>query len=291
MWRQFSIAIAALLMVTGPAAAETKETVLAPSMPWNLDETEKGCALRRTFGTDQPPFFLEMRRFAPGDGFVLIVSGRELRSLDASSTLKVRYGKLPQHDEPVPFSLGETVYEKNQKPVRTIFASSNLGQRSATGIGDTMTSIIEAQATNVVLEWADKRIEIKTGPLDKAFAAMRKCTDALVESWGLDPEVQGTLARRAWPINQAQWAREIQGAYPPDLASNGQQARVNVLMMVDATGKPTDCKVINSYNNPKFDAVACAGMMKSAQFTPALDHAGNAVASYYNTAIKYSISR
>lgn len=35
-----------------------------------------------------------------------------------------------------------------------------------------------------------RELVLKTGPLDKAFAAWRQCTDQLVRSWGLDPVQQ-----------------------------------------------------------------------------------------------------
>ena len=287
-WTNSALAFVLSIAIAVPAHAD--ETVFTPKSPWNLDGTDSGCALRRTFGTDEPPLYLEMRRFAPGDGFLLIVTGKQLSSIGRSTKLKVRYGQLPGHDEPIRFSLGGTTYQKNKAPIATIFASSDLGQPSPNRIGDTMTPIIEAQATNVALEWRDKRIVMQTGPLDKPFAIMRKCTDSLLETWGLDVEVQRTLARRVAAINQARWASEIQKVYPSDLAGMGQQARVNIIMMVDEKGKPTGCKVLSSYNNARFDTLACKGMMENAEFIPALDRAGNPVASYYTTAVNYSVN-
>lgn len=72
-------------------------------------------------------------------------------------------------------------------------------------------------------------------------------------------------------------------------ASRGQQGRVNVRLLVAATGRPTDCKVVRSYNEPAFDKLACEKLLRYGRFEPALDASGTAVPSYYATTVVWFI--
>lgn len=280
--------MAVVLATPMPACAD--EIVLAPSTSWTLDATPSGCALRRSFGAGSPPVFLEMQRFAPGDGFQLIASGDELNWIKPGTRLYVKYGSLPHHDEPVSFKSGETARE-DRRPIPTIFATSSLGDEDSEGGeegGAEVTPWMEAQVSEITLQRPGKSVILKTGPLDKPFAVMRQCTDALLKTWGLDPAVQNSLSRPAVPINIRRWAWAIK--YPTVAAMGGEQARVNFRMLVGADGSPTDCTVLRSYNDRSFDAVACRSLMKVARFEPALDAAGKPVPSFYSNAIVWSTS-
>ncbi|HUD29869.1 MAG TPA: energy transducer TonB [Novosphingobium sp.] len=277
-------AMAMLLAVPMPAHAD--DAVLAPSTPWVLDATPSGCALRRSFGSGEMPLILEMQRFAPGDNFQLNINGAELRGITASSALRVKYGALPHHEDPIPFNIGETAREGG-KTLPTIFATSTLGDGHADDVPAAVTPQMETQADVITLQLRSRAITLKTGPLDKPFAVMRQCTDALVESWGLDPATQNSLSRRTKALGAQSWPKRID--YPSGQAARGQQARVNFRLLVGSDGKPTDCKVLRSYNEPAFDAAACRSLMSFARFEPALDRTGKPVASYYNGTIIWTI--
>jgi TonB family protein len=287
MYLRLYIGLFLAFIVSYPAIAADRETVpaLAPSSPWNLDATPSGCALRRAFGTGTPPLVIEMNRTAPTGNFELVVSGTELRGIGSNTRLTVHYGTLPGHDEPISFKLG-TTERGGVKAISTIFATSGLGS-SYFGESDGLLMLLEGQATEIRLEWRGKEVVLKTGSLAKPFQAMRQCTDALVKSWGLDPEVQRMLARRPQPIGHDEWVKQLD--YPSSVASDGKQARVNVRLIVDEKGLPSDCKVLRSYNDPKFDAIACNTLKRIARFTPAMDRAGRAVPSYYTTTIIWSM--
>src|SRR5690606_33522406 len=83
---------------------------------------------------------------------------------------------------------------------------------------------------------AGKALVLKTGSLGEPFAALRKCTDDLVASWGLDPVRQSRLSRRATPLDSpGEWLRSAD--YPPAALRGRKQAVVNFILMVDAQGK------------------------------------------------------
>ena len=55
-------------------------------------------------------------------------------------------------------------------------------------------------------------IQLNLGNMAKPLAAMRTCVDALVKSWGGDPDVQNSLSRGAVPAKQT--VRKVQADYP-----------------------------------------------------------------------------
>ncbi|KQM21880.1 energy transducer TonB [Novosphingobium sp. Leaf2] len=271
-----------LLLAAGqPALAAPKETVLAPASPWNLDATPSGCALRRAFGTGTPALMLEMNRNAPSQDFELIVIGEEMRGIAKASELFYRLGRLPNEKYPLAFIPGTTV-RGEAKNIPTVFATAALTNR-AYQMADAQLSLIEGQATDITLEWSNKRLTLGTGSLAKPFALMRQCTAALVKSWGLDPEEQRMLSRRLEPIDVNTWGQQIGAA--TTVGMTGGQARINVRLIVDSNGVPTDCTVLRSYNKPVFDAAACRLLKRIARFKPALNRQGKPVASYYTNTV------
>lgn len=272
-----------LLLAAGqPAWAAPKETVLAPSSPWNLDASPSGCALRRSFGTGTPPLVLEMNRNAPSNDFEFIVSGTEIGGFTQTSRLFVRFGGLPRQQ--LYFKPGITA-RSGVKEIPTIFATAALEGRDVPRT-DAQASLVEDGATKVALETGNKSVILTTGSLAKPFALMRQCTSALVQSWGLDPEEQRLLSRRLEPIALETWGNQIRDGSA--VGNDGRQARVNFRLIVDRNGVPSDCKVLRSYNEPAFDAAACRMLKRIARFKPALDRSGTPVASYFTSTVIWS---
>ncbi|WP_330702733.1 energy transducer TonB [Novosphingobium resinovorum] len=272
-----------------PVGAKT-DLSLVPTTPWNLDGTDAGCALRRAFGNAATPLILEMRRFAPADDFQFTVNGEEISGLVRSSAAKVEitYGDLPPGTARG-FQEGNT--EREGKKYPAIFLTSSLGSRADEDEDTpqpTVTPEMEAGARRITLSWGGNRVVLNTGSLGKPFAAMRLCTDSLVESWGLDPAVQNGLTRRARPGSLMSMVRGIQAIYPVGLAGKGKQARVNFLALVDERGVVTDCHVLQSYNDPGFDDLACRVVRKTT-FEPALDKDGKPVPSFYAQTVMYKL--
>ncbi len=80
--------------------------------------------------------------------------------------------------------------------------------------------------------------------------------------------------------NPASWVRAS------DLpAIDGNAAVTTLDLMINQSGRPTDCKVIVSSSASDLDAAACASLLKRARFKPAKDADGVETASAYRDRI------
>ena len=269
-----------------PAKADSKTVELAPSSPWHVDWTKTTCQMRRGFGAKEDFLILQFERFAPGDQFQLVVIGNLLRQLRQGNRLSVSYGSG------APIKIGYFFAGKTAKGTPTIFIpSSSIAQESDKDQDEaivTVTSEMEAAVKAVSLSWSGKTLTINTGPLDKAFAALRACTDDLVKMWGLDPEEQKTLSRRPTPTTSpGRWLKP--GDYPGPELRAGKQGIVNFWLGIDASGKPTECEIQRSYSDEAFDIATCKALMRKARFEPALDADGKPVPSFYANTVNFLI--
>lgn len=276
------------LAATPPAlAGKPKVEELAPFLPWNVDWTDKTCVLQRGFGTVEDPLVLRLERFGPQPGFQLVVTGKRLTPVSQGDTLYIRYGEGgPVH------RINRVLIGDTKGGARSIFVprTSIAGDLHDTRADPAITEEMERKVTRISLARVHGReIVLKTGPLDKAFAAWRKCTRQLVATWGLDPEQQERLQRAATPRNDPGiWLHGDD--YPVGALAKGAQAIVNFRLIVDAAGVPTDCEIQRSYSGELFDKASCRALMARARFEPALDEAGKPIASYYTSVISWIMS-
>ncbi len=120
------------------------------------------------------------------------------------------------------------------------------------------------------------------------MAALSRCTDELLEHWGIDVAAHKTLRRKTTPIGSpARWITPQD--YPLPLLSKGDQSIIQFRLTVDSTGKPTGCHIQTEMKPAGFNDVVCAALMKRAKFLPALDEDGNPVASYYINSVIFLI--
>jgi hypothetical protein len=281
-------AIAGIAMLTQSAlpngATQAKAVNLAPFTPWNVDYGEKICTLRRGFGSREKPSVIIMDRFGPTDLFQLTVVSEEFRSFQQGQALTLQFG------EQKPRRIASVVPGKaGTKTATLFFANTSVSER----IGDKddswkppVTPATEAAIKTIGISYGGKERIFATGPLDKAFEALRKCTDNLVTTWGLDPKQQAALTKRAEPLSSpGYWVSSSD--YPAGMAIMGKQALVNFRLSVSSQGVPTACEVQSSYNDKKFDEVTCAALMRRARFSPALDAKGQPVPSFYLNTVRW----
>jgi len=274
-----------LLLCAGlfsPAAAARDPSSLEPAGKWHVDWTPTTCRLARGFGDPKAPDILAIERFGPTDRFQLIVLSRQVRSYQQDATLQLRFGDGP---------LAATrAIPGDGKTMASIFIPSASLARPGGGEKPQsdfewdeeirVTPEREAAVTTLELRWRGRSLVFRTGPLDKAFAALRACTNDLVKTWGLDPVQQATLSKWPKPVTRPSgWVGSLD--YPQGMLSAGKQAIVNFRLMVDTEGKPTACEVQRSYADKLFDQITCSTLMRRARFEPALDAQGTPVPSFY----------
>jgi TonB family protein len=81
-------------------------------------------------------------------------------------------------------------------------------------------------------------------------------------------------------INPGSWFTAF--SYPPEAEKNRVEGTVGFEVDVDATGKPSACRITSSSGSPLLDQPTCAMIMAKARFHPARDANGAAVAGQYD---------
>ncbi len=282
-----AFALTALLVHTGSLEAKDRQPMsLAPVTSWRLDRDEHRCSLTRSFGDSANPFLLRFERFAPGDGFEILLSGQQLKGIMRSGGARIAYGegsftRIPDN----------ALAGKNGKMLLALLMTSSLMPEAFTprvraGDRPTVTPEFEQAVTSVSLAWGTQAVRLETGSLGKPFAALRTCTDNLVRSWGFDPEEQARL--RTKPIPSRNTIRSFQSVFPVQLMVPGAQAWARLRVLIDADGRPHDCLVQRISNGQDLGSLACDVMLEHASFTPATDAQGNNVASYFATKVAWS---
>ncbi len=82
--------------------------------------------------------------------------------------------------------------------------------------------------------------------------------------------------------------RRIQDAYPSRARNRGEQGLVRMRVIVSPEGTVENCTIIKATEADNLESPACRAML-GAQFSPALDAAGQPMRSYYVTRITYQM--
>ncbi|WP_373490162.1 TonB family protein [Parasphingorhabdus sp.] len=131
-------------------------------------------------------------------------------------------------------------------------------------------------------------VTLKLGAMDKPLAALSECQDELMTHWGIDVEKHRNLSSLASPEgNPGRWVNA--NDYPSGMLARGKEAIVHFRMSVDENGDATDCHIQQSTRPKEFDEVVCRSMMKRAKFSPAIDHKGSPIASYYRNTVRFKL--
>jgi hypothetical protein len=262
-----------------------KPTILPPISPWNVDWSETTCSLRRAFGSKDDPSILTIERFGPTPSFQLSIISNEFKSFQQGGAVQLKFGD----NKPRRITTVSPGRSGASGKAILFFGSQSLAQPIETDDEDwdpPVTPATEAAVKSISVSYFGHERVFVTGPMDKPFAALSTCTDDLVKFWGLDPKQQATLTQRPKPLaSPATWIKSAD--YPAAMLTGGKQALVSFRLSVDARGIPTACEIQRSYNDKKFDDVTCTLLVRRARFSPALDAAGQAIASYYLSTVRW----
>ena len=140
----------------------------------------------------------------------------------------------------------------------------------------------------VSLTQGSRTVRLDTGPLGEAFGVLNQCTQDMVKSWGLDVVKHLTATRLPKWSNEAAVVRRIVARYPKRAQRRGEQAILQMRVIVDESGKVTSCTIDEATTAGSVESPACTEMA-NATFDPALDAQGQPFTSYYATSIIYRI--
>lgn len=283
------------LCLTTPAfAADEGPLRLPATTKWRMEYANDSCELIRQYGTGKEAVIMVMQQFQPGDQFQVTLVGKPVRTTDETRHLRIRFGPSEEW-QTVTHSRGSTA---DKQPMVLINGQVRLAQTEMPdGPADTaawlalapLTPEREAKVTEFLFDprYGNNNIVVlDLGSMGPPMAAIHKCTDALVTSWGLNPQEQKSLLKRASPKSSpAQWMKSFD--YPTLALWAGQRALINFRLNVDMGGKVTDCQIQAAIGEPEFSKAVCQKLMQRADFEPALNAAGQPVASYFVNAVRF----
>lgn len=271
-------------------AADTPKT-LAPSGEWTLGSDAESCTISRQFGGSDGVSF-RLRAFSPGGRYRLVLYGPALPQRD-SGLLEFGYSFEP---DPGTISATGVLSKAGGVPMVSVLttletsaeAELDPAERARRGPLEAMARAAAIDAFVITFS-RGRPLALPLGAMVEPLTQLDACAQDLPRKWGLDPAVQRSLQRPAVPIDQRSWLGA--GSYPWSFLRNSQSMIVNLRMVVDASGTPTECVVQSPKTQSGAETLTCREIMKTARFEPALDREGNAVPSFFATSIFYATPR
>lgn len=297
--RSIFVLLAVLLVPPGTGAA--KEPVrLQPSSKWHVHYAADSCRMGRSFGEGDQKIVLMIDRYQPGDALRISFIGKPAFTGQSDGHVRLRFGPDAAEQE-VQF-YPATADDKT--PSLIIRGGVRIAPPSPEQVAKYKASL---KAKEFNFEWPDITPEqeaavtyievtrairqpfiLETGSLGAPLAALEKCTDELLDHWGIDVAKHASLSRKVRPLsNPGYWVTSRD--YPTQMWMTGKRAIVQFRLDVDAAGKPTACHIQQSTRPKAFDDAVCGAIMRNARFEPALDAAGNPIASYWLNAVNFHL--
>ena len=269
-----------------PARAEP--LVLEPSGQWNLDYAEDKCALIRKFGDGETEVELHIEKSGVGPFYNLAVFGKPARK-SAGDVMQIAFGPAEGPSERsylggktksdgAPFVIMHGIH------LAPVDRRADQGEFEVAEIGPDREKAI----TSLTLSRGLARpLELQIGSMAAPLNAMRTCVANLVQSLKLDTNGLSEIVVGPKPVNVEQLARFIQERYPPRQLQNGQGGTVAVQLTVNDKGKATACQIAASDRPAVFDDYVCFGLMRMAEFEPAVGPDGKPRFGFWQTRVTY----
>ena len=298
--------ILACVAATPLLIAASEPLRLQPSSPWVVDYAENSCRLIRMFGDPKHRVKLAFQSEAPGS-MDMIVIGRPLstwkKEVNASFNpvgITADSGKVgetaDQHD---PVILWSHVAFQTPAAVETdkkrsqYFSAAHIRppatSLSALAAEHAMRHDLAVRTMEIAIETRPNRfVVLETGSMGDAIKAFDKCSHDSLKDWGVDPDVQDKIVRPVWSLNTGQWL--FADDYPRRPLVRGEESVVQVRLLVDATGRVTNCVSLSHFNEVEFNRVTCAKITERARFEPAELADGTKVPSYFLQYVTYQLA-
>lgn len=280
--RFIGVALAAALCGVPAGARADEPIIMKPVSGWVMDYADDACALRRTFGSEDRPVWLELRQFAPSFEFLVTVATGSFKMVMRAPRSRF----LPDGPERTQDLAAYGAYGEGVEAV--MFPDDVFGGLPGPWV-DTQRDERERSITGLQIESTFKEdFILQTGELHRPMTAMRTCLDDLLRSWKIDPEVSRTLSRPATPVDINRWAAPIRRLFPTGLYYVSGTPSVVFRLLIDDVGNVESCKVQRPVVHQDYEDEICGIILKRAKFSPALDAAGQPVRSLYTQRVVYS---
>ncbi len=298
-------AFAALVSIgiSAGSAAPKRAFELAHSSKWHVNYSAGSCTLAREFGTGDDKVTLLMARTQPGHIFRLTVFGKKMKVPEMDPGAEIEFGpnggkqripyfvgKMDGGEPAIVFREGFTIraLTKEEKAQRDrVFKRKDIVAFNYPDVSEAEEKAVSELRLGNPLR---NPIILKTGPMDKAFKALRDCNDEILQLWGYDPAKRTSLQSEPTPKTPpGNWVTDV--SYPLYELSNGGRGIVHFRLDLDDTGKATKCEILDSPSSKDFQKTVCSNLMKNARLSPALDSAGNPVPWYWQSTVVFLIGQ
>ncbi len=231
---------------------------LAPQGDWTLDATPGICLVQRSYGAGA--LVLGLQLGADGERAELVLT----QSLDASDATTWRG---PVHIRLMPSDGG----------IDGTAESAVIDGGRITRISSLPKQFGGFDAANALIVDTGHGAPLAFGvnQLQKARDMLRRCHEALVRSWGIDP------ARFA-PLGTGKVAASFFGPdrYPKAALRASEQGRAGVLIEIRPSGHAASCRVVETSHSESLNDATCDFALKRVTFTPAHDGSGKPTTSW-----------
>lgn len=248
-----------LLLSAQPLSAQSPKPIDAPSSKWVLNYGASSC---------------DILRVRAGD-----INGLLLRLRPLSNSTELKILTRPSGAKPVSENIGLSIARPTTSAAKiATFADLTSGTDRVLETYLDSDELDRAVSDGQVAVHGEKigQVVVSTRGIAKVLKAARPCLDDLERRWNV---------RRDWVVAaEAEMdPRSVFLAedYPANARDSNLQGMARALLRLDATGKITECRPIETEGSPEFAKVTCAVLVKRAQFKPARDASGKAVPSFY----------
>lgn len=284
----FITALVAAMVAGQPAVAQRAAPLeLMPEGNWRVDSRDDACTLSRQFVWSEGALSFRIEQRRPGHWFGLVLASNQLVGGRGPVNVIVEPGTASRASEnPERFQSGSTSAVRFGDMLLP-----DLIENAYRADPATLASYREAEAsiTSVVLENALERpLSLQLGSMNNALDALRTCVDDLLLSWGMDPAGAAQMVLPAERIDQFDWARRVNQAYPRDMKRAGRSASVRVIIAIAADGTVAHCHAHNPQPYPQFEETTCRVLQEHARYRPARDAEGNPVPSFDSMDVAFS---
>ncbi|MGC6400544.1 energy transducer TonB [Sphingomonas sp. FW199] len=251
-------------LATDDAAAEHA----VPKSPgWQIAYEEDMCLLSRAYATKSGELVFGIQSTMPGTEMV----GLQIATEGMNSRQKARQLatiSVPGQDQ---VWQGEiTIW-----PVPKLKQTLIMGTVPRT----LLTQIAAAQEVTLAVA-GQERVTLPISAASQALKALAACEADFAKMLGIDATQYLNVKTPAEPVKSVgDWIRFED--YPKSALQAGVGGAVSILWEIDKEGKIASCRTIRTSGREDLDKAACDALMRRARFSrPALDAAGNPVASY-----------
>jgi TonB family protein len=258
---------AALLPTANAAAAEPKQ----PTGKWVVEYADRLCVLSRSYGSEAEPLMLAFNQGPMEERLELVVITKRDQLTQSGGRAKVQFG---------------------DKQVDAYYGAASLASNSLRRVRIQIEDDSYKSATQSKLISVDAPDEIREtfsvpGFAD-ALSVLKDCTVDLGLDWGFSIEEQKHLAKPAIGVSRLEGIFSGND-YPFDAVRRNASGDVKARMIVDSSGKPTDCAVLRSSGHEALDKRTCEILMRRARFHPAQNIDGKATRGIYVTTITWRL--